>query len=181
MRAYITIISAISRALGVFAALLLLAAVLSITHMVFVRYVLNQSTIWQTEFTTFAIVGATFIGAPWVLIVRGHVNVDVLLVTMNRRVRLVMEVLNGLCSVVFVGLLGYGAWFYMHEAVSFGWRTESVWSIPLWIPTLPMLVGLAVLVLQYFAEIMRLILDGVPVPQDERTELFDATVQEARR
>ena len=46
--------------------------------MVFVRYVLNQNTIWQTDFVTFSLVAATFVGSPYVLLTRGHVNVDVL-------------------------------------------------------------------------------------------------------
>ena len=31
--------------------------------MVFIRYVLNENTIWQTDFVTFSLVAATFIGA----------------------------------------------------------------------------------------------------------------------
>ena len=42
------------------------------------RYVLNQNTIWQTDFVTYSLVAATFIGSPYVLMTRGHVNVDVL-------------------------------------------------------------------------------------------------------
>ncbi len=41
--------------------------------MVFVRAVLGQSSIWQTEFVTFSLVAATFIGAPYILLTRGHV------------------------------------------------------------------------------------------------------------
>ena len=39
---------------------------------------LNENTIWQTDFVTFSLVAATFIGAPYLLLSRGHVNVDVL-------------------------------------------------------------------------------------------------------
>jgi TRAP-type C4-dicarboxylate transport system permease small subunit len=42
---------------------------------VFMRYVLNASTVWQTEFVTYSIVAATFLGSPYVLMRRGHVNV----------------------------------------------------------------------------------------------------------
>ena len=49
-----------------------------VCQMVFVRYVLNQTTIWQTDFVTYSLVAATFIGSPYVLLTRGHVNVDVL-------------------------------------------------------------------------------------------------------
>ena len=51
---------------------------LVVCHMVFVRYVLNQNTIWQTDFVTYSLVAATFVGSPYVLMTRGHVNVDVL-------------------------------------------------------------------------------------------------------
>ena len=51
---------------------------LVVCQMVFVRYVLNQNTIWQTDFVTYSLIAATFIGSPYVLLTRGHVNVDVL-------------------------------------------------------------------------------------------------------
>ena len=53
----------LSRLGGVVAVGLLLAAVLVICQMVFVRYVLKGSGIWQHEFATFALIGTTFIGA----------------------------------------------------------------------------------------------------------------------
>ena len=177
MRLYISIVSALSRFVGIIAGLFLLSAVLSVSEMVFVRYVLNQSTVWQTEYTTYAIVAATFLGAPWVLIVRGHVNVDVLQIAAGPRVRLIMEALSGLAALIFIGLLSYAAWFHFEESLTNGWRSDTVWSVPLWIPTLPMLVGLVLLCLQYVAELMRLITEGIPTKDDEPTKLFDATVR----
>ena len=38
----------------------------------------TMNTIWQTDFVTYSLVAATFIGSPFVLMTRGHVNVDVL-------------------------------------------------------------------------------------------------------
>ena len=55
--------------------------------MVFVRYVLNQNTIWQTDFVTWSLVAATFIGSPYLLLTRGHVNVDVLPLYLGPRAR----------------------------------------------------------------------------------------------
>src|SRR5947199_9315708 len=55
--------------------------------MVFVRYVLNQNTIWQTDFVTWSLVAATFIGSPYLLLNRGHVNVDVLPLHLGPRAR----------------------------------------------------------------------------------------------
>jgi len=60
------------------AASLIAGAVIVVCEMVFVRYLLNYNTIWQTDFTIYSLVAATFIGSPYVLLTRGHVNVDVL-------------------------------------------------------------------------------------------------------
>ena len=68
----------ISQLCGYVAAALIALGVVVVCHMVFVRYVLNQNTIWQTDFVTYSLVAATFVGSPYVLMTRGHVNVDVL-------------------------------------------------------------------------------------------------------
>ncbi|MCC7098857.1 MAG: hypothetical protein IT500_04640, partial [Rubrivivax sp.] len=44
-------VNALSRALGIFAVVLLVVSIGVICHMVFVRAVLGQSAIWQTEFS----------------------------------------------------------------------------------------------------------------------------------
>ena len=38
-----------------------------------------------------------------------------------------------------------------------GWRTETVWAPPLWIPVLPLPVGMTILSLQYIADILALV------------------------
>src|SRR5271169_672122 len=75
---YVHAIRLVSRLCGYVAAALIAIAVIVVCEMVFVRYALNQNTIWQTDFVTYSLVAATFIGSPYVLMLRGHVNVDVL-------------------------------------------------------------------------------------------------------
>ncbi|RFC64552.1 TRAP transporter small permease [Fulvimarina endophytica] len=182
MRGFIAVSSAISKALGFVSALLLASAVLSVAHMVFVRYFLGQSTVWQTEYTIYAIVCATFLGAPWTLLVRGHVNVDLLQIASPPKLRLVLQVLSGLASLLFAGLLAYATSFYLMETWEYGWRSETVWAVPLWIPTLPMAAGFIMLSVQYVAEILRLFLDGPDVPESplaDQTELFSETTKTA--
>ncbi|MDY8109288.1 TRAP transporter small permease [Fulvimarina sp. 2208YS6-2-32] len=179
MRSFIAAVSAVSRLLALVAGVLLVSAILSVTQMVFVRYVLVQSTVWQTEYTIYSIVAATFLGAPWVLIERGHVNVDLLQMLVGPRMRLVLQMLSGLASMVFVGLLAYAAWYHFEEAWVAGWTTETVWALPLWIPVLPMLVGMVWLVVQYIAELMRLWLDGPDTALGAQEALFSDTVKGA--
>ena len=77
MNIFNRLVTLISQACGIFAAALTAAAVVIVCQMVFIRYVLNDNTIWQTDFVTYSLVAATFIGAPYVLLTKGHVNVDV--------------------------------------------------------------------------------------------------------
>lgn len=156
MQLYIRVVSALSRAGGLLAMLLLAGAVLVTCQMIFVRYFLGGSTVWQTEFVIFSIVAATFIGSPAVLIDRGHVGVDLLPNALKGRKRLWVEMIGGLASLAFCGLLAYAGWIYFYEALTRGWRTATVWALPLWIPLLPLPLGIGLLGLQYVAELMKL-------------------------
>jgi len=57
----------VSQLCGYVAAALITCGVVIVCQMVFVRYVLNENTIWQTDFVTYSLVAATFIGSPYVL------------------------------------------------------------------------------------------------------------------
>lgn len=157
MDLFIRLVRTLSQASGVAAAALLAAATVIVCQMVVMRYFLGASTVWQTEFVTFSIVASTFIGAPYVLLHKGHVNVDLLPLYAGRRWRMVLAVTAAVLSLVFCLILaGYGA-HYLHEAYVNGWRTETVWSLPLWIPLLPLPIGMALLSLQYVADILCLV------------------------
>jgi TRAP-type C4-dicarboxylate transport system permease small subunit len=142
---------------GVLAVGLLLAAVLVICEMVFVRYVLAASAIWQHEFVTYSLIGATFIGAPYVLLTGGHVNVDLVPLYLGARGRRLLALLALLVSLAFCTLLaGYGFAFW-YEALVNDWRSESVWRPPLWIPYGALPLGMGLLALQCLAEILALL------------------------
>ena len=78
MDAYIKAVAFLSRVAGVAAAFLIGIAVFVICDMVIERYILNRTTIWQIDVVTYSIVAATFVGSAYVLMTRGHVNVEVL-------------------------------------------------------------------------------------------------------
>ncbi len=156
MQFYIGTVTALSRIAGAISVLLLTAAVLVVTQMVIMRYALGASTIWQTEFVIYAIVAATFLGSPQVLIERGHVGVDLLPNALAPRGRRWLEALGGVLSLLFCSVLAWSGWHYFHEAWAGGWKTETVWALPLWIPLLPLPLGIGLLSLQYIAEIAKL-------------------------
>src|SRR5215831_20546850 len=101
MDRFISTVTRISQACGIIAAGLIAGAVLVVCHMVFVRYVLNHNTIWQTDFTIYSLVAATFIGSPYVLLTRGHVNVDVLPHYLAYHARYRLALISALMSLAF--------------------------------------------------------------------------------
>src|SRR6185437_14126311 len=138
------------------------AAVIVICDMVVERYILNRESIWQIDVVTYCIIGATFIGSAYVLMTRGHVNVDVLPLYLGTRARywlalFTMLLASGFCVVLFVLCTAY--WY---EAWTSDWHSDTVWRAPLWVPFASMPIGLGLLVLQYIAEFLCLVTGRAP-------------------
>ena len=150
------VISNLSRLCGAIAMLLLASSVLVVCHMVVVRYILGWSTVWQTEFSVYAVVASTFIGSPYVLLQRGHVGIDLLPNAAGPLGKYILELIAGLVSLAFCAVLAWSGWHHFQEAWSGSWTTESVWALPLWIPLLPLPLGIGILCLQYVVELWNL-------------------------
>jgi TRAP-type C4-dicarboxylate transport system permease small subunit len=146
-------VNALSRALGVGAAGLILVSIGVVCHMVFVRAVLNESSIWQTEFVTFAVIASTFLGAPYILLTRGHVAVDVVPLMVATPARRLLHFVGSLIGLGFCGFFFYASLPWWHEVYELNQTTSSIWAARLWIPYLAVPVGLGLLCLQYLAEI----------------------------
>jgi TRAP-type C4-dicarboxylate transport system permease small subunit len=157
MDAYIRAVTFLSRVAGIAAAFLIGIAVLVICDMVIERYILNLTTVWQIDVVTYTIVGATFIGSAYVLMTRGHVNVEILPLHVGPRTRYWLAVATALLAIAFCLVLWWVCTLYWYEAYSEGWKSNTVWRARLWIPYLSMPVGLGLLVLQYIAEFLALV------------------------
>ncbi len=125
--------------------------------MVFVRYVLNQNTIWQTDFVTWSLVAATFIGSPYLLLSRGHVNVDVLPLHLGPRARWWLALASIVMSLGFCVVLAVLTSRFWLEAWQQRWVSDTMWRARLWIPYSSMPIGLGILVLQYLADLYALV------------------------
>src|SRR3546814_19949124 len=100
--------------------------------MIFQRVVLGQSTIWQTEFVTFALIAATFVGAPYVLLTRGHVNVDLVPLMLGHRARIIAALLASALALVFCALVFWQSIFWWHEAYTIDRLTSSMLRARVW-------------------------------------------------
>jgi TRAP-type C4-dicarboxylate transport system permease small subunit len=159
---YIAAVRRISQLCGIVAAALIALGVLVVCQMVFIRYVLNQNTIWQTDFVTWSLVAATFIGSPYVLLTRGHVNVDVLPLYLSERPRWWLALASVLMSLAFCLVLLWLAGRFWLESWEQKWVSDTMWRARLWIPYSSMPIGLAILALQFVADLYCLVTGREP-------------------
>ncbi len=155
---FLRVVAALSTLAGWCSAGMIVAAVAITCQMIVVRFVLNGSTVWQTEAVIYLVIAATLIGLPYVQRLRGHVNVDLLPMALPPNWRRALAVLVLGASVVVIGVMlwyGYDVW---HTAWSRGWRSDTVWGVPLWIPYLALPVGFGLFLLQLLADLLAVIL-----------------------
>ena len=162
MDTFVRAVKAVSRLCGYVAAGLIALGVFVVCHMVFVRYVLNQNTIWQTDFVTYSLVAATFIGSPFVLMTRGHVNVDVLPLYSGPRVRYWLAVFASLLTLSFALAMTVLTYLFWREAWDNRWVSDTMWRARLWIPYASMPIGLVLLALQCIADFWCLVTGREP-------------------
>ncbi|WP_425406787.1 TRAP transporter small permease [Hwanghaeella sp.] len=139
---------ALSTLCGWIAAAMIVASVMITCQMIFVRSVLNASTIWQTEAVVYLMVAATLLGLPYVQRLRGHVSVDLLPLALPRKMRRWLIALTLAAGIVVIAIMLYYGTELWHLAMSRNWKSDTVWGVPLWIPYLAMPVGFVIYLIQ---------------------------------
>lgn len=157
--AFLKLVGAISSLCGWVAATLILLSVAVTCEMIFVRGVLNQSTIWQTEAVVYMMVTATLLGLPYVQRLRGHVNVDLLPMILAPGARKILTIVTLLAAIIVIGVVLYYGVHMWYEAFSRNWTSDTVWGVRLWIPYLAVPVGIGLYLLQMIADLYAVVMD----------------------
>jgi TRAP-type C4-dicarboxylate transport system permease small subunit len=153
----VNVVHFLSKTCGVVAASMFFIAMLLICQLVFIRYILNSSTVWQTEAVIYLMIGGTLIGLPYVQLLRGHVNVDLLPMYLKRGARKLLAVATLLCGLAISAMFAFYGIELVIEAYQGGWKSPSIWAPALWKPYLMLPVGFGLLFLQFLADLMCLL------------------------
>jgi TRAP-type C4-dicarboxylate transport system permease small subunit len=153
-------VKALNALTGHLAGLLILASCVVITNEVIWRYYLHQPHTWNLELNIFLLIGATFLGANYTQMKRGHVGTEVLETVMPVRWNRRRILLGDVISLLLCGFFALKVLEYAWQAWSEGWTTDSVWAPHLWIPYSVMGVGLALLTLAYIVQIAEEVAGG---------------------
>lgn len=154
---FLRAVAGLSTLAGWCAAAMIMAAVAITCQMIVIRFVLNGSTVWQTEAVIYLVISATLIGLPYVQRLRGHVNVDLIPISLPPRARFGLAVLTSLLSISIMAIMLWYGFEYWHFAWDRGWRSDTVWGVHLWIPYLAIPVGFALFLLQLIADFVALL------------------------
>ncbi len=155
---FLRFVAAVSTLAGWMSAGMIVAAVAITCQMIFIRFVMNGSTIWQTEAVIYLVIAATLLGLPYVQRLRGHVNVDLVPIWLSPRLRFALFIVTMSMSILIVSVMLYYGYEYWHFAWERGWRSDTVWGVRLWIPYLALPVGFALLLLQLIADLVAVLL-----------------------
>jgi len=154
---FVRVVTSLSTLSGWIAASMIVIAVMITCQMIFVRSVLNQSTVWQTEAVVYLMVAATLLGIPYVQTLRGHVNVDLLALHLSEKHRLWLNVLVLISSLLVIAIMFWYGFEYWHIAWERGWKSDTVWGVRLWIPYAALPIGFGLFFLQLLADLVSVI------------------------
>lgn len=148
-------IQKVSMFLGYFSGVLVLLMVASIVYDVVMRHIFNNPTIWADELSCYLLVGITFLGAAYTLVIDGHIRVETIVEKFPHKVR---EWVGFIADIIGFGFLIIFGWY------AFGLAWDSYFDVnlastllrtPLFIPQLSLALGLVWLCFQMLAIILQ--------------------------
>lgn len=155
---------------------MIVAAVLITCQLIFMRFVMNASTIWQTEAVTYLMIGATLLGLPYVQVLRGHVNVDLLPLMLPPVARRILMLVTALATLAIAVVMVVYGWELFRFAWDRGWRSDTIWGVKLWIPYIALPVGFGLYALQLLADLI----DPVAAPAEGTLGATDDPTEQER-
>ena len=121
------------------------------------------------DFTGFFLAASTFLALAYSLRAGGHIRVTLLIGRLPDGLRRLVEIVVVLIA---LAMSAYATWYVILlvlESIEFGDRSSGMVSVPLWLPQLPVALGLAILTLALADEWIGL-LSGRPAAWEGKGE-----------
>lgn len=148
-------IEKLNRLLYFLSALAILTSALILTYEVLMRYLFRTPTIWEIEASVYLTIMATFLGSAYGLKDGAHIKIDLITRLLPASINSRLIIITSYFSLGFCLLLAWRGWAMWWEAFSKGWKSESLWGVPLGIPYFFLPLGMSLLSIQYLREIAK--------------------------
>ena len=114
------------------------------------------------EFTGYFLVGATFFALTNTLQHGGHIRVKLVTQRLNARWRRIADIWSHGVGAAMSGFFAYWAFDLVLQSFAFGDLSPGIVAIPIWIPQLPMALGLASLTICFVDHLIAALMDEEP-------------------
>ena len=155
MKRLLSIIDALSIWTGKAASWLILLVVIFIIYEILMRYVFHLPTLWVSESMVFGC-GVTYVlGAGWALLDHRHVKIDLIYGRFTPRQRAIIDSITFVFFALYLGFFLWAVSKYAWQSVLVRETAGSAWDPPVYPIKVALLVGVALLLLQGIAKLIR--------------------------
>ena len=137
---------------------------------VILRYVFNYLIFWSEEAVIYLVLLSVFVGAVITLRHDEHVRVDLLPVFLKGRLKLGVQVLASLLTLLYLGVLGAYGWMLLFEPATTGTVTPAL-KLPLWVVYLALPLGFTLMFLRMLEVLFRQLTGREAHPEAAHSEL----------
>jgi len=167
----IRVLDLVNRKWGVYISYVVLLLMLVTVYEVFMRYVLNNPTVWAHE-TASMLLGAYLILGGGYTFIRGvfprHIKMDLIYTRHSPRTKAIIELFGLITFFIYVGVLFWLSTKGMLRSIAIDEHTMSVWRPPIWPLKICIPVGTAIFLIMGVVKFIRNIkiaITGVPLEE----------------
>ncbi|WP_233589061.1 TRAP transporter small permease subunit [Falsigemmobacter faecalis] len=119
------------------------------------RYVFSAPTLWATELSQLLFGVYIVLSGGWLLLHRGHVNVDILVARLPPRRRAALDMATSVMFFLFMAVLLKEGWIMASASFDSLERSHSAWNPPIWPVKAAIPLGIGLLFLQGLARFLQ--------------------------
>ncbi|SMD12372.1 TRAP-type mannitol/chloroaromatic compound transport system, small permease component [Desulfocicer vacuolatum DSM 3385] len=146
-------ISQFNKIMGEMAGWIVVAMMLTISFDVAMRYLFNAPTTWSFEVNRYMLIMVVFLGGPWTLTAGGHVSVDLVTDTMGGKRKLRLDIVTSVMAFAYMLMFTWESMVFTWDAWENATRSTEYLAWPLWPIRMFLVVGGALLSIQYLIKI----------------------------
>ncbi len=122
---------------------------LILAYEVVMRGVFKSPTIWVMDTAIYLFMWTMLIGSAYTLMLGKHVRIDLLFDRFPRKMQNALDVVTGVMAAWFCWVVSAQAWGMIQTSVRLNKLTDNMMHIPVWWIQLPLLIGFAMLGVQF--------------------------------
>ena len=155
IKAYVKGCDAVTRIFGRFAEYMIFALTGLLLWSAISRTLLHHPLIWAVETGQFIMTAYYFLGGAYVIMLRGHVRMDVFYSRWSSKRQGTTDIFTDFCLIFYLVFMLIGGYEATHYAFVYDQVKRSVWGPPLWPIKSIMCVGVVIMLLQSFSTLFK--------------------------